>query len=67
MISECISLEFKSYHFNSVFPNHKQFGKHVHRYQRNKNTTWYIVYDKDEYRNIYIQRILSNHIQNQET
>jgi len=65
--AECISLEFKSHHFITVFPNHKQFGKHVHRYQRNKNTTWYIVYDKDEYFNIYIQRIFSNHTQNQVT
>lgn len=59
--NECISLEFKGHHFNAVYLNHKQFGKHVHRYQRNKNTTWYIVYNKDEYRNIYIQRIFSNH------
>ncbi len=61
--NECISLEFKTYHFNSLFPNHKQFGKHVHRYQRNKNTTWYIVYNKDEYRNVYIERIFSSHTQ----
>jgi len=58
---ECLSLGSISHHFNSKYKEHRKIGEYVHLYKRNKNTIWYIVYDKDEHRNIYIQGIFSNY------
>ena len=58
----CDSLDSLVYHFNTQFEMHKKYGKKVHCYNRNKNTTWYIIYDIDLSTNtIYIQHITSNH------
>jgi hypothetical protein len=34
----------------------------VHRYRRNPNTTWYIIYDIDRDNNICINKIISNYL-----
>ena len=60
--NECLSLDKIAIHFHVNISEYKEFGTHLHRYRRNKNTTWYIIYIKDEYKNIFIQRIFSNHI-----
>ncbi len=57
----CTSLDRYSYHAPSTYTKHKKLGQFVYRYRRNKNTTWYIIYNKDEYNNVFIQRILSNY------
>lgn len=62
ILTICNSLDSKAYHFNSLLPLHKSFGQKVHNYRRNKQTNWYIIYNLDQHGNIYIQRILSNHI-----
>jgi hypothetical protein len=58
----CNSLDNKTFHFNAQFEMHKQFGQKVHTYRRNKQTTWYIIYNLDSHGNVYIQRLFSNHI-----
>jgi hypothetical protein len=61
--SICDSLDTRTYHFEANFESHKKFGKKVYSYNRNKNTTWYIIYEVDITTNtIYIQHITSNHI-----
>lgn len=57
----CDSLDTKTFHFNPRYSVHKRFGDKVHTYRRNKSTIWYIVYNLDQYGNVYIQRIISNH------
>ncbi|MFT3752220.1 MAG: hypothetical protein QM800_04865 [Paludibacter sp.] len=59
--NECLSIEMIPLHFQADKSTYKRFGNYVHRYRRNKNTTWYIIYNRDEYKNIFIQRIMSNH------
>ncbi len=59
----CDSLDTLKFHFETRFKLHKQYGKKVFTYKRNKNTCWYIIYDIDTTTNtIYIQHITSNHI-----
>ena len=58
----CNNLDKLIYHFPTSNVQHKQYGDYLHRYRRNKSTSWYIIYNKDEYSNIFIQRIFSNHI-----
>ena len=55
-------LHTKSFHFNTQFPAHKQYGQKVYNYKRNKRTNWYIIYNLDHHGNVYIQRIITNHI-----
>ena len=62
IIDVCDSLDGKSIHFNTVYETHKLYGKKVHKYSRNKSTTWYIIYDIDSNNNIYINKIISNYL-----
>ena len=62
ILSEIYLIPEKFYHANTTFASHKQFGKKVHKYRRNANTMWYIIYNIDSYKNIYINKIFSNHL-----
>ena len=61
LIDVCDSLDSNTFHFNTIYETHKQYGKHVHKYFRNKSTSWYIIYDIDSHKNVYINKIISNH------
>ena len=43
----CKTLDQILYHVPCNYLVHKKFGNFVHRYRRNKNTTWLIIYNKD--------------------
>jgi len=59
----CDKLDKTSVHQLSRYIIHKTFGAYVYKYTRNKNTTWYIIYNYDKQNNIvYIQHITSNHV-----
>lgn len=58
----CETLDQTPFHFESKYRIHRQFGKKIFPYRRNRNTTWYIIYDYDKKNNIvYIQHIMPNH------
>lgn len=58
---ECLSLDKLKYHVDCQYTDHKVFGQKVHQYRRNKNTTWYIIYNFESDNNIvYIQHIMPN-------
>jgi hypothetical protein len=59
--SICDALDRKIFHFNTKYALHKSFGNKVYTYRKSKQTSWYIIYNIDSHRNVYIQRILSNH------
>jgi chlorite dismutase len=67
IVTICDNLDKSTYHAFCVYPLHKHYGQFVCQYRRNKNTTWYIIYDKDRFNNIYIQHIVSNHLTKEET
>jgi hypothetical protein len=62
ILNVCNSIGTKTFHFNAQIPIHKRYGEKVHKYKRNKQTIWYIIYNLDYHGNVYIQRIISNHI-----
>ena len=62
IIDVCDSLDNKKFHLNTLYETHKHYGKKVFKYFRNKNTTWYIIYDTDSYNNIFINKIISNYL-----
>jgi hypothetical protein len=62
IIDICDSLNTQMFHFEAVYETHKRYGKKVHKYSRNKNTLWYIIYDIDSYNNVYINKIINNYL-----
>jgi len=62
IIDVCDSLDTKTVHFNASYETHKRYGEKVHKYVRNKSTTWYIIYNIDLYHNVYVNKIISNHL-----
>ena len=62
IVDVCDSLDAKAFHLNASYETHKRYGEKVHKYVRNKSTTWYIIYDIDECNNVYINKIISNHM-----
>ena len=61
IVSQCYSLETKLRHQNCIFKMHKKYGEKFIRYHRNRQTTWYIIYNIDPYNNITIEKIISNY------
>jgi len=58
----CNKLDKTSYHATAQYQLHKQHGNNVYKYKRNKNTTWYIIYDFDILNNVvFIKHIMPNH------
>ena len=62
IIDVCNRLSHKSFHIDAVYETHKRYGKKVHKYPRNKSTTWYIIYNVTDTMDIYIEKIISNYL-----
>ena len=62
LVDVCDSLDTKTIHFNTVYETHKLYGSKVHKYVRNRSTTWYIIYDTDLSNNVFINKIISNYL-----
>jgi len=62
IIDICDSIDDKPFHLNAFYEIHKRYGKKVHKYSRNRTTTWYIIYDIDSHNNVFINKIISNHL-----
>jgi len=60
---KCDKLDQTIHHPLTRYLIHKTHGTYVYKYSRNRNTTWYIIYDYDKQNNIvFIQHITSNHV-----
>ena len=58
----CSQLDNSAYHKNAKYNDHLKYGKYFYPYKRNKNTTWYIIYDVDSNNNIFVKKIISNYL-----
>jgi hypothetical protein len=58
----CYKLDDLSYHHSAKYKEHLKYGEYSHPYKRNRNTTWYIIYDIDLYNHIYVNKIISNYM-----
>jgi hypothetical protein len=57
----CYKLDTLSYHRPIKYEEHSKYGEYFYSYKRNRNTTWYIIYDIDLYKHIYVNKIISNY------
>jgi hypothetical protein len=62
IINACDNLEYKSFHFAATYETHRKYGEKAHTYKRNSATSWYIIYNIDERGDIFIQKIINNHL-----
>ena len=58
---QCLSIGQKTYHSKAVYSTHKLFGNKVYNYRRNATTSYYIIYNIDNKKNILITKIISNY------
>ena len=57
----CYELDSLAYHHYAKYENHLKYGAYSYPYKRNKNTTWYIIYNIDSRNNVYVNKIISNY------
>ena len=55
------SLDILPYNAEAQYEMHKKYGRYVYRYDRNKRTQWYFVYDKIG-NDVFINKIISNYL-----
>ncbi|MDR0506354.1 MAG: hypothetical protein LBH32_06015 [Dysgonamonadaceae bacterium] len=55
------SLDTLSYHAETQYEIHKKYGQFVLRYDRNKRTRWYFIYNKTG-KTVFINKIISNYL-----
>jgi len=58
----CESFAYKNMHRQSSYEIYRKYGEYVHAYKRNKATTWYIIYNIAVSNDIWIEKIISNHL-----
>ena len=58
----CYQIDSFEYHNHAKYNEHLKYGKYSYPYKRNKNTTWYILYDIDSNNNVFINKIISNYL-----
>ncbi len=61
LVDHCYSIDTISSHTRATYPDHQKYGSFVYPYKRNKNTTWYIIYEKTD-NCIFIYKIMNNHL-----
>ena len=62
IVDICGKLDQLLFHKKARYKTHKKYGINVFSYKRNRNTTWYIIYNYDNSKNIItVNHIISNH------
>ena len=62
IVAICYQLDSFVYHHKATYNDHLKYGAYSYPYKRNKQTTWYIVYDVTKQNNILVNRIISNYM-----
>ena len=57
----CRTLDSRIFHQRASYEMHKRYGNYVYLYRRNQNTSWYIIYNKDLFNDIFVERIMNNY------
>lgn len=59
---EFTKIENSIFREKSKFDRHKQYGEYIHTYKANAHTHWYIIYDISPNGDIWINKIINNHM-----
>jgi len=61
IVTICYELDSIVYHHKATYNEHLRYGTYSYPYKRNKQTTWYIIYDVNKQNNILVNKIISNY------
>ena len=61
IVAICYQLDLFSHHYKATYNDHLKHGAYSYPYKRNKQTTWYIIYDMNTRNNILVNKIISNY------
>lgn len=50
------------FHEKAKYDTHKLYGEYIHTYKANAHTQWYIIYDISPNGDIWINKIINNHM-----
>jgi hypothetical protein len=64
IVDICYLLDTAIYHHKAKYITHLKYGAYAYPYKRNKNTTWYIIYNIDSFGNLFVNKIINNHLTN---
>ena len=55
------TLDTLPYDTKAQYEMHKRYGQYIYRYDRNRRTQWYFIYDKTS-KDVFINKIISNYL-----
>jgi methyl coenzyme M reductase subunit D len=61
IVDVCYQLGSSFHHHKATYNDHLKYGTYSYPYKRNKQTTWYIIYDINIQNNILVNKIISNY------
>jgi hypothetical protein len=62
IVDTCYCLDSLKFHPAAKYEEHLKYGMYAYSYKRNKNTTWYIIYNVDSDKNVFVNKIISNYL-----
>jgi len=62
IVNICYQLDGLIHHSKAKYKEHLKYGAYSYPYKRNKNTTWYLIYNIDSFENIFVNKIMSNYL-----
>jgi hypothetical protein len=62
IVNTCYQLDGLIRHSRAKYKDHLKYGAYSFQYRRNKKTTWYLIYNIDSFGNIFVNKIMSNHL-----
>jgi len=62
IVDICYQLGSTVYHHKATYNDHLKHGAYSYPYKRNKQTTWYIIYDINMKNNILVNKIINNYM-----
>jgi mRNA-degrading endonuclease YafQ of YafQ-DinJ toxin-antitoxin module len=61
IVTVCYQLDSSFHHHKATYNDHLKHGTYSYPYKRNKQTTWYIIYDVNMQNNILVNKIISKY------
>ncbi|MDR0811278.1 MAG: hypothetical protein LBN23_03245 [Paludibacter sp.] len=62
IVAICYALDKKHSHSQAQYQVHLKFGRYAYPYKRNQNTIWFIVYNLDDFGNVFVNKIINNYL-----
>ncbi|GHT76019.1 hypothetical protein AGMMS50262_13090 [Bacteroidia bacterium] len=62
IVNICYQLDTAICHTRVRYKDHLKYGRYSYLYKRNRNTVWYIIYDINDFDNVFVNKIINNYL-----